>query len=287
MTMSRLIFIICMLTYGALSMVAEDRPVAFMKAQYKEWHKINNAIKDTSYVSENKYVLQIGRGASYYYDPQTYYVDSLENDPSGKAIRDQAMHDALQEFMNTGADAFGIMREKGLLAESRYKNQKDFQSKTITVWNSDGGDHYQYEVDMSDLNWEICDSTKIILNYDCNLATADYHGRRWNAWFAPEVAVQEGPWQLCGLQGLILEAETEDGEYGFEITGLQQCNESFKPILIDSDNLFHSPRRAFLKMKDYGRRNRSARISAMTGGKVNVNADYKGSNDYLETDYHE
>lgn len=276
-----------MLTYGALSMVAEDRPVAFMKAQYKEWHKINNAIKDTSYVSENKYVLQIGRGASYYYDPQTYYVDSLENDPSGKAIRDQAMHDALQEFMNTGADAFGIMREKGLLAESRYKNQKDFQSKTITVWNSDGGDHYQYEVDMSDLNWEICDSTKIILNYDCNLATADYHGRRWNAWFAPEVAVQEGPWQLCGLPGLILEAETEDGEYGFEITGLQQCDESFKPVLIDPDKLFHSPRKAFLKMKDYGRRNRSARISAMTGGKVNVNADYKGTDDYLETDYHE
>lgn len=92
---------------------------------------------------------------------------------------------------------------------------------------------------------------------------------------------------MCGLPGLILEAETEDGEYGFEITGLQQCDESFKPVLIDPDKLFHSPRKAFLKMKDYGRRNRSARISAMTGGKVNVNADYKGTDDYLETDYHE
>ena len=273
--------------YVPLSMAAEDRPVAFMKAQYKEWHKIKNTEKDTSDVSENKYVLQIGRGVSYYYDPQTYYVDSLENDPTGKAIRDQAMHDALNEFMNSGADAFAIMRDKGLMAESRYKNQKDFRSNIITVWNTNGGDVYQYETDMNDLNWEICDSTKIILGYDCNLATADYHGRKWKAWFAPEVAIQEGPWQLCGLPGLIFEAETEDGEYGFEITGIQKCNESFKPILIDSDNLFNTPRKSFLKMKDYARRNRSSRIRAMTGGKVKVDADYKGSDDFLETDYHE
>lgn len=273
--------------YVPLSMAAEDRPIAFMKAQYKEWHKIKNTEKDTSDVSENKYVLQIGRGVSYYYDPQTYYVDSLENDPTGKAIRDQAMHDALNEFMNSGADAFAIMRDKGLMAESRYKNQKDFRSNIITVWNTNGGDIYRYETDMNDLNWEICDSTKIILDYDCNLATADYHGRKWKAWFAPEVAIQEGPWQLCGLPGLILEAETEDGEYGFEITGLQKCNESFKPIFIDSDNLFNTPRKSFLKMKDYARRNRSSRIRAMTGGKVKVDADYKGSDDFLETDYHE
>ncbi|WP_305156554.1 GLPGLI family protein [uncultured Muribaculum sp.] len=285
--MKRLIYIICVLMYVPLSMAAEDRPVAFMKAQYKEWHKIKNTEKDTSDVSENKYVLQIGRGVSYYYDPQTYYVDSLENDPTGKAIRDQAMHDALNEFMNSGADAFAIMRDKGLMAESRYKNQKDFRSNIITVWNTNGGDVYQYETDMNDLNWEICDSTKIILDYDCNLATADYHGRKWKAWFAPEVAIQEGPWQLCGLPGLIFEAETEDGEYGFEITGIQKCNESFKPILIDSDNLFNTPRKSFLKMKDYARRNRSSRIRAMTGGKVKVDADYKGSDDFLETDYHE
>lgn len=287
MKMKRLIYIICVLMYVPLSMAAEDRPIAFMKAQYKEWHKIKNTEKDTSDVSENKYVLQIGRGVSYYYDPQTYYVDSLENDPTGKAIRDQAMHDALNEFMNSGADAFAIMRDKGLMAESRYKNQKDFRSNIITVWNTNGGDIYQYETDMNDLNWEICDSTKIILDYDCNLATADYHGRKWKAWFAPEVAIQEGPWQLCGLPGLILEAETEDGEYGFEITGIQKCNESFKPILIDSDNLFNTPRKSFLKMKDYARRNRSSRIRAMTGGKVKVDADYKGSDDFLETDYHE
>lgn len=140
---------------------------------------------------------------------------------------------------------------------------------------------------MNDLEWEICNSTITVLDYECNLATADYHGRKWHVWFAPDVPVQDGPWQLCGLPGLIMKAETDDGEYGFVITGLQKCHEPFKPILIQEDQLYKTKRKSFLKMKNYSRRNRSAQISAMTGGKVTVNADYKGKDDYIETDYHE
>ncbi len=290
MNMKRFFYTISILSLVVLSSLAEERPNAYLKAQYTEWHKSRDNkgyAEKEQYTNEHKYILQIGRGASYYYDPQTFYVDSLNNDPTGKAIRDQAMDDALQEFMKTGADAFAIMRGKGLMPESRYKNQKDFQKNTITVWNANGGDRYQYDVDMNDLQWELCDSTTTVLDYECNLAIADYHGRKWNAWFAHEIPVQDGPWQLCGLPGLIMKADTEDGEYGFVITGLQECNESFKPILIDKDKLYKTKRKSYLKMIDYGRRNRSAQISAMTGGKVNVNADYKGSDDFLETDYHE
>lgn len=279
--------IISLIASYQYSMMAEERPVAFMKAQYKEWHKGYNNKKGKPYFSEHKYILQIGNGVSYFYDPQTFYVDSLENDPTGKAIRDQAMSDALNEYITSGADAFAIMREKGLMAESRYKNQKDFSTGIITIWNSNGGDKYQYDVDISDLAWELCDSTTEVLNYVCNLASADYHGRKWKAWFASEIPVQDGPWQLCGLPGLIMKAETEDGEYGFEITGLQECDEQFKPLLINPDKLFKTKRKSYLKMCDYGRRNRSAQLRAMTGGKVNVNADYTGTDDYIETDYHE
>lgn len=277
---------------GVLSLTsfAEERPKAFLKEQFTEWHKSrdnkDNAEKEQK-ITEHTYILQIGNGASYYYDPLTFYIDSLENDPTGKAIRDQALTDALHEFMETGKDAFAIMEEKGLMAKSRYKNQKDFQKQAITVWNSNSGDRYQYDIDMNDQQWEVCDSTAIIFDYECNLATTDYHGRKWNAWFAPEIPVQDGPWQLCGLPGLIMKADSDDGEYGFIITGLQECNESFKPILIDENKLYKTKRKSYLKMRDHGRRNRSAQISAMTGGKVNVNADYKGIDDYLETDYHE
>ncbi|MCM1356874.1 MAG: GLPGLI family protein [Staphylococcus sp.] len=267
---------------------ADERPMATFKAQYTAWTRSHNNDRSQEFMSEHKYILQIGEGASYFYDPQTFFVDSLDNDPNGKAVRDKAFTAAFEESMKTGAgNAFDIMRKQGLMAESRYKNQKDFHGNTITVWDSSGGDKYQYEVDMNDLQWEIGDSTTTILGYECNLATAGYHGRKWKAWFATDVPLRDGPWQLCGLPGLIMKADTEDGDYGFVITGLQQCNEPFKPVLIDTDKIFKTKRKSYLKMKDYSRRNRSAMINAMTNGKVSVNADYKGTDDYLETDYHE
>ena len=287
MHMKRLTYILLLSALSANTSFAEERPKAFMKAQYTAWHSIMDKKTAKPFVTEDKYILQIGNGSSYYYDPQTFYVDSLNNDPVGRVMVDQITRDALHEFATTGADSFAIMREKGIMRGNGYRNQKDFVGKNITAWDIDGGDRYQYEVNMTDLEWEVCDSTENILGYDCNLATADYHGRRWKAWFAPDIAVQDGPWQLCGLPGLIRKAESEDGEYGFIMTGVQECDEQFKPILINPDRLFKTKRKSYLKMRDYARRNRSARISAMTGGKVNVKADYTGTADYIETDYHE
>lgn len=277
------IFLYLTLTAVCLTALAEEKPTATLKAQYTAWHKKRNS----DYLKEDKFILQIGNGSSYYYDPQTFFVDSLLNDPTGCAIRDQALAEALQQTRGTGKNPFDIMREKGLMAESRYKCLKDFSKGSITVWDSSGPDSYQYEVDMNDLSWELCDSTATVLGYDCNLAKSDYHGRKWNVWFATDIPVPDGPWQLTGLPGLIMKAYTEDGEYGFDITGIQSCNEPFKPTFINPDKLFKTKRKSFFKTKDYSRRNRSAMISAMTNGAVNVKADYTGTDDFIENDYHE
>lgn len=284
--MKRLFYILLLLNSFS-SVKADENSNATLKAQYTEWHFYANKKDKEPYKHENKFVLQIGNSSSYYYDPQTFYIDSLENDPTGKAIREQALNDALHEFMETGVDAFAIMEGKGLMPKSRYKCKKEFADNLITVWQTNGADRYEYNVDMDDLTWELCDSVTSVLDYECNLAAADYHGRKWQAWFATDIPVQDGPWQLCGLPGLIMKAETEDGEYGFIITGLQQCDEPFKPILIDPDKLYKTKRKSYLKMRDYSIRNRSSQIAAMTKGAVKVNADYTGTDDFLETDYHE
>lgn len=279
---------ITLLFLSAMPVYGEEPAIAFLKVQY-EHSAMLGIDSEKPHQKIDKFILQIGKNHSYYYDPQTYYVDSLRNDPTGSAIYEDTFARLLHESVeNKTGDAFQKMKDLGLSAESRYRAIKNFPDSVIIVYDWISPDFYEYKVEMADLKWALQDSTTTVLDYECTLATADYHGRRWKAWFTPEIPVQDGPWQLCGLPGLILKAETEDGTYGFTATGLQQCNEPFKPTYINQDKLFKSKRKTYLKQKDYGRRNRGAMISAMTNGKVNPkNADYKGNDDFIETDYHE
>lgn len=266
---------------------AEKRPNAGLKAEYECMSKTINTKTGDTIVNLKNYVLQIGQNESFYFDPQTQFVDSLKNDPNGSAMLEQARYGALQKAMSTGESWFEIEKEMGISRGSLYKNSKDFLNGKITVWDSNMGNKYRYDVEMDDLVWELGDSVKNVMGYECQLASADYHGRKWMAWFSTELPIADGPWQLCGLPGLIMEAVTEDGEYGFSIKGLQECDEPMKDPYEHKD-IFKSKRITVLRMKDYSRRNRAAQIGAMTKGAVKLKeTEYKENIDFIETDYHE
>ena len=69
-----------------------------------------------------------------------------------------------------------------------------------------GLEKYFYEEPLHEWDWEISDSTKTILGYECIEATTMFNGRKWTAWFTPEIPLDAGPWKLEGLPGLIMEA---------------------------------------------------------------------------------
>ena len=289
--MKRILTYICLAVVTVLSFA--DSPRAFLKAEYESMSKTINTNTGDTITNNRDFVLRIGQGQSFYFDPQTNRIDSLENDPQGKIMLEQADNAAMEKAIanmkaGLGESWFDIREEMGINRGSRYKNMKNFELRTITVWDSQMGDRYRYPVEMDDLQWELLDSTKNVLDYECQLASADYHGRKWYAWFTQEIPVQDGPWQLCGLPGLIMEAATADGEYGFTIKGLQQCDEPLGDPYENPDKIFKTTRIALLRMKDYGSRNRAAQINALTGGAVNIKpTEYKENIDFIETDYHE
>ncbi len=255
-----------------------------IKVEYSETTKSHLTSEGDTIMTKYDFILQVAPGYSCYYNPRTYYVDSLMHDPVGKLVYDQVNVDALNEAVSSGKSYFEILEKNGMMSESARIDFKDFDTGIIQVWDR-AGDRYRYNVAMADLVWEIGDSIKNILGYECLNAVADYHGRKWHAWFAPDIPVQDGPWQLCGLPGLIMEAETCDGLFKFEIKGLQQSEEVLKSVF-DQDKYFDSNRKAFLKMKNYGRQNRASQIGAMTGGQVNLENRRTTYFDLIETDYH-
>lgn len=64
------------------------------------------------------------------------------------------------------------------------------------------------------------DSVASILGYRCRMAEARFKGRHWYAWYAEDVPIDDGPWKLHGLPGLILRAYDEGREYVFTAVGL-------------------------------------------------------------------
>ncbi|MGL5635480.1 MAG: GLPGLI family protein [Bacteroidales bacterium] len=97
---------------------------------------------------------------------------------------------------------------------------KNFPSGKVSVYNRYDMENWKYEELWEKPVWEITDSTAIIGGYECLLAISDYRGRRWFAWFAPEIPVSEGPWKLCGLAGLILEAFDDKNHYRYTVVSL-------------------------------------------------------------------
>lgn len=284
-----LTYLFCLIT--AVIAFAES-PRAFLKAEYESMAKtINTNTGDT--ITNNKiFVLRIGQGKSFYFDPQTNRIDSLGNDPQGKIMLEQAEDAAMQQAianMNAGLGEtwFDIREKMGISRGSRYKNIKDFNTQTITVWDSQMGDVYRYPVEMTDLQWELMDSTRMVLDYECQLATADYHGRKWLAWFTQEIPVQDGPWQLCGLPGLILKGKEDAGQYEFTAVGIESYDRKIEPVY--QKNLYSRiDRKELLQTKRLIDENMGGFISARTGTKLPNNMSSLQINrdiDYLETDY--
>lgn len=268
----------------SLPLIAEDRPLATLKAEYKAIsYELNN--EGDTMQNINKFILQIAPEKSYFYNTQTYYVDSMENDPQGRILYEEA----LKASISKGKEMFKFLSQQGFMPESRYRCLKDFNNNNMRIWDSNMGSKYRYDIDMADLIWELGDSIKTVVGYECQNAYADYHGRKWEVWFAPDIPIKDGPWQLFGLPGLIMEATTDDGLYSFEIIGIQECNEPFKQTFED-ERYFITKRKSFLKQKDYSIKNRAAMVNAMTNGKVYLSNSTNSSEnniDLIETDYKE
>jgi len=71
------------------------------------------------------------------------------------------------------------------------------------------------------IDWKISPDTVSLGGMKCQKATATFKGRNYTAWFAPDLPYNTGPWKLCGLPGLILQAYDDRHEIEFVFDGLR------------------------------------------------------------------
>ena len=81
---------------------------------------------------------------------------------------------------------------------------------------------YETQEARTPIDWKLTDVTVTISGYLCKTATCQLHGRQWMVRYCEDIPTTAGPWKLCGLPGLIVEAEA-DGIHRFTLTDLQHA----------------------------------------------------------------
>ncbi|WP_329903226.1 GLPGLI family protein [Porphyromonas pogonae] len=72
------------------------------------------------------------------------------------------------------------------------------------------------------IQWDIIPTdTLTIAGYHCNKAIGSTSGRKWIAWYAPDIPVPNGPRMLGGLPGLILKAYDSQEHYIYVCSGIE------------------------------------------------------------------
>lgn len=207
------VLLIAMLYIGTLGLFAQEGHKLIGKSEYVVTYKLifqTDTIKGTT--KEDRFMLQISDNEmSRWVSEYSYRMDSICALPNGKKIWGREIESA---FAKNG-------RPNGKRSkEYIYKNYPE--TGDVIVSDAVAMQWYVYKDDLHPQVWEIQDSLRMINGYECHLATTDFRGRQWYAWFTPEIPIDNGPWKLGGLPGLILEAYDQNNHYYYSLLGFEE-----------------------------------------------------------------
>lgn len=161
-------------------------------------------------------ILQIQGSQVSFADYARYQADSVAAQPNvtDKQINEYAMrmNKAVEFFEPVIYDLPQPKAPQRVKGESRKAHRIGVLDAIVT-------DRFSYEEEIL-YSWELGVDEREIGGYTCNKAVLHYGGREWIAWYTPDIPISQGPWKLKGLPGLILQAESADGAFRFDLASI-------------------------------------------------------------------
>jgi len=186
---------------------------------YKFTYAIDTVTKDKYFDMEK---LEIGDKFSRYYSADADKIDSI-------ALKERVYRRThAPKFNAQGGDICHYVPDDWLQPyelEKREDFYQDYPNKgVVTCRIRVSIVDYEYIEPLGDFLWKIADSSSSIkiLGYNCQVATGNFRGRNYKAYFTEEIPVTCGPWKFNSLPGLILKIEESSGLFKWEAVGISQ-----------------------------------------------------------------
>ncbi|MBP3248666.1 MAG: GLPGLI family protein [Prevotella sp.] len=209
--------------------------------------------------------------------PYKYRDDEMRLDISADGVSKFYSYTAelrakvMRERVEKGVFDFRDLPKPGAFTMEFYKNYPE-KGKTLML-ETVGETKCQIEEKIETPEWTILpDSTADIMGYPCQLAVTHFKGRQWYAWYTEDIPLDEGPWKLRGLPGLILKAYDSSRQFIFDGQGMEQPDG--EPITFIKMKREKVSQKDFRRLKESYDPNDVLKQMAGTGAKVViVNSD--------------
>jgi len=207
-------------------------PATFRMAKRPASVSVEDSIKQEN--STDYMILEIGTtGISKFYSDYKRRVDSLITEVMKNPQKAQFI---MEEIQNSG-----IQKMEPSEIFKNYPAGKMTVTDNFNMINA-----FSYEDNLNEIQWQITSDTMTCLNYLCQKATADFRGRNYEAWFAPDIPVNDGPWKFSGLPGLILYAKDSENQYILKAVALDNTQ---TPLQFAKRDYFKTTRKELDKVK--------------------------------------
>lgn len=185
---------------------------AIAKVYYTLKHKRDTTNKDSVYI-ENMQLLTSSNISVFSSIDQIEQAERIEKNQDEQA----------KNWAGIGSPLFKPLsnaRKTTLLEIYQFQKENKIMIKEYLFAN------YLYQEPLDTIKWELSSETKNFDKISCQKATATFKGRKWVAWFAPDIPFETGPWKLHGLPGLILNAYDDKKEVQYLFNGFESLTES-------------------------------------------------------------
>ena len=195
---------------------AEGMPVDTVPKRVEDYTKQRffykvSFVKDTTRrdkETQAQCVLEIGQRGSCFKDFYEYAADSVNDAVARKKGTAMEIFSKAYDYVKKTQWRTPVL--KG------YPSGQDYHQYGDPIVGS-----YEYGCPSPSFDWQIGEETKEIMGYTCRKATCHHSGRDYTAWYAEDIALSDGPYIFRGLPGLIMAIASDDGEYAFELNGMQ------------------------------------------------------------------
>lgn len=220
------------LIFYAVSLFAQEEYVPYLQCHYTE--KYVKDLTRKEHLSGDEMVLRISRGGSEFYSLWAQAHQAVKDSVFNRGGSLEDWYAARNEILYPSSSQLYVI----------YKNYPNKGELTLTdqifrTW-------YKYSEPLQTPQWKLLEGKKTIAGYECQKATTDFLGRTWEAWFTSDIPVSDGPWKLCGLPGLILEATDADHEFHFTCIEIKNLSQA-QPLQIPSRRYLECSREDYVK----------------------------------------